>query len=436
MRFLAEFERSLGHVVTGSDMTLQGHSAENVEGADLVVYTGAVPLSNPEIVRAKELGIPIIERAALLGQIAPLFEKTIAISGTHGKTTTTGMLWSIFEPLQPTVHIGGRMSGKNGVIGSRDLFITEACEYHRSFLNLRPDIAIVLNIDLDHTDCYKNISEMSRSFNKFVSGSGAAIVNGDDPNCAALSAKTDTVSFGLSDKCLYHAEGIKNLKDGLSYTAYKGAEKLGVVKQKVRGRHNIYNALAAIACADIMGLDFALTAAGLKNFNGVERRFELLGKKSELKIYSDYSHHPSEINSCIASARAAESGRITVIFEPHTYSRTKAFMDGFADALSKADEVILAPVFAARESFDKDVSSTLIARKLIERNVRCVSLDTYCEIIDYIERYVKSGTVIFMGAGDIDKAAHNIFNENPLSNRLKGVYAHMINSQTAKERHS
>ncbi len=419
MRFLAAFEQSLGHIVSGSDLTLEGHKAENVENCDLVVYTGAVPWDNPELQRARELNLPIIERAALLGQIAPLFDKTIALSGTHGKTTTTGMLWNIASPLNPTVHIGGAVGGKNGVIGGRELFITEACEYHRSFLNLRPDIGVVLNIDLDHTDCYKNLGEMTRSFKDFATNSSIAIVNGDDPNCATLSGRDDTYSFGISDKCLYHAQNISIDKSGVRFAAYRGKERLGNITLGLYGKHNIYNALAAVAVSDVMDWDFSLCVMGLKNFVGVERRFELIALKGGLRIYSDYSHHPSEIAACLNSALTLDKGKITVVFEPHTYSRTKSFLSGFVEALSKADEVILAPVFAAREAFASDVSSTLIARKLIDKGVHALSFDTYCEIEDYLYNNVKEGILIFMGAGDIDKAAHAFAEGNISTQRIQ-----------------
>lgn len=414
MRFLAAFERSLGHTVTGSDLTLSGHSASNVDGCDLVVYTSAISENNPELQRAKELGIPVVERSALLGQIAPLFAKTVAVAGTHGKTTITGMLWKITESFNPTVHIGGRMGGRNGNLGSRDLFITEACEYRRSFLNLKPDIAVVSNIELDHTDFYKKTSEVRDAFKEFVSNVGIAVINGDDPNCAVLYSD-NTRTFGLSDKCNYYADNITVDKDLSKFTVYKDGKKLGNIALGVGGKHNIYNALSAVAASDILGVDFDLCVSRLGNFAGVERRFELLGVRRGVKIYSDYSHHPSEINSCLGSARAANDNKITVVFEPHTYSRTKFFASAFVEALSQADEIVLAPVFAAREPFAPDISSALIARELIKRGKRCRSFDTYCEILSYLDANIDEGIIIFMGAGDIDKAAHCFIRENSFS---------------------
>ncbi|MBQ2841330.1 MAG: UDP-N-acetylmuramate--L-alanine ligase [Oscillospiraceae bacterium] len=424
MSALAEAIASRGLSVRGSDMSngvyterlralgikvITGHSAENVEGADCVIRTSAIKDDNPEVVRARELNIPVLERAEAWGILMDEFPEVVCVSGTHGKTSTTAMMTCIAlaADRDPEVMIGADMREIGGVlrISDGDLFIAEACEYCNSFLNFKPTVAIVLNVEEDHLDFFSGIDDIVKSFSRFVSNTktgGIVVVNGDDEN--ALRAVTATgreyVTFGLSETADVTALNIEYTDGFPSFTlAYKGKEIIKI-RLSVLGEHNIKNALAASAAALSMGISAECIAKALAGFTGVGRRMEYKGEYNGAKIYDDYAHHPSEVETTLRAVRRAHAGRIVCVFQPHTYTRTAALKDDFAKALSLADTVILADIYAAREKNTIGIDSSAIGDLMT--NAECISgfdkiLNSLCETVK------KGDMVITMGAGDVYK---------------------------------
>lgn len=395
MRALSSFAAARGHIVTGSDRACDGHSANNVVGCDLVVYTNAVPQDNEELVKARALGIPTVERATYLGELSKTYGSVLAVAGCHGKSTTTAMLGAIFSDRNPTVHVGVDGGSR---IGSQRYFITEACEYRESFLRLKPDVGVVLNVQYDHPDYYKSDAQLVGAYKKFCSGCKAVLVNGDDPLCDGL--KDGAATFGSGEKCRYRAVDIR-AENGYYGFTFVGRNRARV-SLSVAGKHNVHNALAALAVADMCGLSLTESLRGLGGFCGIPRRFERKGIAFGKTVLVDYAHHPTEIEATIKTAREMFPS-VAVVFQPHTYSRTESLMDGFADALSKADVTVLAPIFSAREKPD-GLSSHTLCRKLLEKTERAYCFDTFVEIVEYCKK-IDTKSLIFMGAGDIDKAA-------------------------------
>lgn len=395
MRALADLAKSRGHKVSGSDMRGEGHCARNVDGAELVVYTNAVPPDNCELQRARELGIPAIERAEYLANVAKKFGTAVAVAGCHGKSTATAMLGEALRAYSPTVHVGAKGASR---IGGGRFFITEACEYKRSFLKLNPDIGVVLNVGYDHPDCYGDREQVEDAFKAFANQCKTLIVNGDDPLCAALSDRAAT--FGLSKNCAYRAE---NVSDGgaRSFTYAHDGRRIKV-NLSVVGMHNVYNALAALAAADKAGVPLFQAVQGISHFTGIPRRFERKGIACGKTVFCDYAHHPDEIKATIAAARELFPS-VAIVFQPHTYSRTAALEDEFVDALNGADTVVFAPIFAAREKNICGASSHSLCRKLVERKQKTFCFDTFAEIISFCKT-INEKALVFMGAGDIDVA--------------------------------
>ena len=386
-----------------------GHCAENVTGADVVIRTSAIKDDNPEISRARELGIPVLERAEAWGIIMDDFPEVVCVSGTHGKTSTTAMMTCIAlaADRDPEVMIGADMREIGGVlrIADGDLFIAEACEYCDSFLNFKPTVAIVLNVEEDHLDYFSGIDDIIRSFSKFVSGTkpgGIAVVNADDENAVTavkLSGKK-FVTFGLSENADVTARDIRFVDGFPSFTLVKNGEELVKMRLSVLGEHNIKNALAAAAASLSMGISPEVIAKALAAFTGVGRRMEYKGSFNGAKVYDDYAHHPSEVETTIRAVRRAHEGRIICIFQPHTYTRTAALKEGFASALALADEVILADIYAAREKNTIGITSAAIGERM--QNARCIS--GFDAIVSALESEVHEGDfVLTMGAGDIYK---------------------------------
>lgn len=394
MQALADFARARGNTVTGSDVELFGHDAENVKGCDLVVYTSAVPADNVELVAAKKRGIPTVERAEFLGRISRTFGNVIAVAGCHGKSTATAMLGKIFD--DATLHVGVAKASRTG---SRRLLITEACEYRESFLHLSPDLSIILNIKYDHPDFYRDLDSLARAYRRFAARSDTVLVNGDDELCARLGAR---FTFGTGKSCMFRAEDIADSADGCAFTFCTDKIKKRV-ELSVSGEHNAMNALAALSAAKIAGADLDESIEKLKDFTGLPRRFQKLGCAFGKDVYTDYAHHPDEINATLKTARALY-GSIAVVFQPHTYSRTASLEDRFADALAAADAVVFAPVFAARETPIFGVSSHSVCRKLVDMGKDAYCFDTFGEINEYCEK-LPQDAIIFMGAGNIDLAA-------------------------------
>lgn len=396
MQALADFAAARGHIVTGSDNSLIGHDPKNVEGCNLVVYTCAVPKDNCELARAKQLDIPIIERAVYLGELAATYGKTIAIAGCHGKSTTTAMTGAAFSAHSPTVHVGVAGGSK---VGSDRFFITEACEYKSNFLHLSPDVGIVLNVGYDHPDYYHSEAQLINAYKKFCAKCKTVIVNGDDEKCMSLCSHP--VTFGTAPHCDYRAVEIKNENGYRSFRLV--GRKQAYVRLQIAGAHNVYNALATIAAADACGIKLAEALPRIAKFSGIPRRFERKGIAFGKSVFTDYAHHPAEIKATISTAKEIFPS-VCVVFQPHTYSRTKSLMDDFAAALSAADTVILAPIFSAREDPITGITSHALCRKIVEIKEKAYCFDTFTEIVNHTKT-VRDNAVIFMGAGDINAAA-------------------------------
>ncbi len=430
MSGIADIITSMGFTVTGSDMSesattdrlekqgihvVIGHNAENVHRADIVVYTAAIKEDNPEIVEAKRLGIELIERSTFLGLLTKLYSETISISGTHGKTTTTSMLSQIFIDAgkDPTVQVGADLrilDNQNYRVGKSDYFIVESCEYVRSFLKFFPKTAVVLNIEADHLDCYKDIDDIKSAFNAFIDipdEEGLILLNADDKNCMEISKnhKARLMTFGIEDvNADWIAKDIKlNKNGGYSFTATSKEEEIEITLN-VPGHHNIYNALASTAIARNYNISADVIKQALSEFRGASRRFEYVGTINGASIYDDYAHHPTEIKATISSAKNMQYNKLWVVFQPHTYTRTYTLFDEFVKAFEEADNVIITDIYAAREKDTGLVSSKQLADKVKKFSKNCIYIPTLEECKDYLLAHIKNDDIILtVGAGSITK---------------------------------
>jgi UDP-N-acetylmuramate--alanine ligase len=430
MSGLAEILADLGYTVTGSDAkpssiiqkldrmgikTTIGHYAENVEGADLLVYTAAVKADNPELVAAAKAGIPCIDRATLLGEIMKKYPRSIAVSGTHGKTTTTSMISMIMleEGLDPTIHIGGELTAIGGTtrIGKSDFFIAEACEYTGSFLKLHPKLEVILNIEFDHADYFKDINDVKETFRKYaalVPKDGCIVANADDKNVMDIVSglTCNKVTYGLrSTECTWSASDITFDEMGnASYTLLFHGEQVTEIRLRVPGIHNVSNSLAAIAACSFMGCSPAAAARAFLKFTGTCRRFEIKGTSEGITVIDDYAHHPSEIAATLRAAEKFGHSRIWCIFQPHTYSRTKSLMNDFVTSFDKADILILTDIYAAREKDNGEVSSSMLADRITRTGKTVLYIKDFGSIAEYLDKNARPGDLIItMGAGDIYK---------------------------------
>lgn len=397
-----------------------GQKEENLSSdIDLVVYTAAIKSDNPELLAAKKLNIPTLTRAELLGQMMKNYETPVAVSGTHGKTTTTSMISQILlsAKADPTLSIGGiyRPIGGNIRVGSSGLFVTEACEYTNSFLNFFPKIGIILNIEEDHLDFFKDLSDIRNSFRRFAllcPEDGALIINGDIERYEELTEGLScrVITYGLSSGLDYTASRIAYDESGFpsfSLSGKKGGERR--FSLRVHGDHNILNALAAIALADLLGLSDEVIGAGLMAFTGTDRRFEYKGQVIGVNIIDDYAHHPTEIRATLNAAMQYPHRRLWCVFQPHTYTRTKAFLEEFASALSLADEIVLADIYAAREKDTLGISSKTLQEKIRSLGHSCQYFPTFEAIENYLlKNCTKDDLLITMGAGDVVKIGENL----------------------------
>ncbi len=437
---IAEILLSRGKTVTGSDMkeseitdhliekgaiVFLGHREKNVEGADLVVYSAAVGAENPELKRAKELGIPTVTRGQALGALMKEYGVSIAISGTHGKTTTTSMVSLILKNAakDPTILVGGTLSelGGNVAVGHSDYFVTEACEYMDSFLELAPKIEIILNIDSDHLDYFKDINHITESFARFadlVPRDGMIVAYDANPFVKSITKDfPGLVTFGLSDKCKYYAENIMWSEDGRpSFNVLKEGENLGRVQLAIPGEHNILNALAAFACCHSLDVPPEVIIRTLAAYTGTDRRFDIVGKtEGGVQIIDDYAHHPTEIKATLAAAEKVPHKKLWCCFQPHTYTRTMALFDQFADAFEKADCLVLAEIYAAREKNIHKISSQSLAEEIRRKHPgkQVTFFPTFEEIADFVYANAKEGDVVItMGAGDIYRVGELILEKD------------------------
>ena len=421
MRPLGLVLRGMGVDISGSDMSVSpstddliakgvpvyiGHRPENIDGAEAIIRTAAVHNDNPEIAAARALGIPIFERAQAWGHIMQAYEQAICISGTHGKTTTTSMVTHIFMEAQtdPTVMIGGYLpllkAGHR--VGSGKTIIMESCEYCNSFLNFFPTVAVILNVEADHLDFFKDLADVQSSFRTFaqlVPADGRVIANGDDPNTQAALNGVDKLTFGITEACDIHGENYAD--DWHSFDAVCGGKFYGHFDLKVMGRHNAMNALAAIAVAWSCGIDAETAARGLATFTGAGRRLEFKGNFHGADVYDDYAHHPGELHALLAAVQTMGYARIICAFQPHTYTRTNALFNDFVRELKTVDIAVLAEIYAAREQNTIGISSADLARE-IPNSVYCETLPS---VTDYLRQAAQPGDLILtVGAGDIYKA--------------------------------
>lgn len=397
-----------------------GQRASNItEDVKLVVYTAAIHPDNPEYACAKERNLPMLTRAELLGQIMKNYQLPIAVSGTHGKTTTTSMISHILleADTDPTISVGGILPAIHGNIrvGQSETFITEACEYTNSFLSFFPKISIILNIDADHLDFFKDLEDIRNSFRRFAAllpQDGTLIINKDIPNVDEITQGLDCeiLTYSLKNDADYHAENI--IFDEFAHASFdclKGEEKLGRFTLSVPGMHNISNALSAIALGIKIGIDLPTIQKGLLHFSGTDRRFQYKGKVAGVTVIDDYAHHPTEIEATLKTAQNYPHKTTWCVFQPHTYTRTKALMQEFAQALSLADKVILADIYAARETDTLGISSANLRDLLLEKGVDAYYFPTFDEIEAFLlENCIHGDVLITMGAGDVYKIGENL----------------------------
>ncbi len=396
--------RSLGIPVT------LGQKAENIEGAELIVYTAAILPDNPELVAAKNSSIPTVERADLLGAITRLYSDCYCVCGTHGKTTVSSMLTQIMIQCgkDPSAVIGGELPliHSHGRVGNTQNMVCESCEFKDHFLKLDPDIAIILNVDADHLEYFKNIENIIKSFHTFAEMANKAVIyNGDDANTLkaidGVGGK-DMINFGIDKSNDYYADNIEMVNAFAHFDAYKKGKKIGSVKLKVPGRHNVSNALAALAAADYCGIPFSEAIASLEKFGGACRRFEILAKLNGITFADDYAHHPAELKVTLEAAMQMKYRKVWAVFQPFTYSRTKKLMDDFAEVLQIPDECVMTEIMGSREVNTEGVYTSQLAAKI----PGSVWFNTFDEVADYVLDHAQSGDlVITLGCGDIYKAA-------------------------------
>lgn len=393
---------------------IYGQTKKNItDDIDLIVYTAAIHPDNPEFVAAKEKHIPMMERAVMVGQVMKNYKNAIGISGTHGKTTTTSMLSHIFLAAKkdPTISVGGILDAIKGNIriGHSENFITEACEYTNSFLKFFPTAEIILNIDADHLDFFKDIDDIRNSFKeytKLLPENGVLVINSDIPNyqeiISGLSCKI--ITFGLNSDAEYSAENIRfdEKGDGVFDLLHKGTKTGDTIQLSVIGEHNIVNALSVIALSLYYEIPMEQIKAGLSAFVGTERRFELKGSFNGVTVVDDYAHHPTEIEATLQAAAKYPHKHLWCVFQPHTYSRTRALLKEFAQALSHAENIILADIYAAREADPGDISSQTLQEEIKKLGKNAYYLSSFDEIKKFLlEKCIDGDLLITMGAGNV-----------------------------------
>ena len=390
-----------------------GHNINNVTNdIDVLVYSSAVPPENPEIIRAKQKGIPVIRRAEMLGELISVKETSIAVGGTHGKTTTSSMVGTIlsYTKMDPTLVVGGLVHNldTNSKLGSGDIIVVEADEYDRSFLALKPTISIITNIELEHMDCYENLGDLQNAFMKFcksVPFYGAIIACIDSPAVQEIITKIERpmITYGRSRDAAYRAKNLRFHENKSTYTVFRAEECLGDIELNVPGEHNVLNSLAAVTLGIEMGLSFENIAKGIQSYKGVRRRFDIKGIYNDILIVDDYAHHPTEVEATLKSAKSGWDRRIVAVFQPHLFTRTKQFFREFANALQSADIVIITDIYPAREQPIAGVTSKLIydelSNKMGESSHHVPDLDDLIYKLDKITQ--PEDMVITMGAGNI-----------------------------------
>lgn len=405
---ILQAERDMGISVT------LGQKAENIKGAQYIIYTAAVLDDNPELLAAKASGIPMAERSEILGWLTRQYSDCCCVCGTHGKTTTTSMLTQILfgAGLDPSAVIGGKLPaiGGYGRAGKTQRMVCEACEFQDHFLKLAPDLSILLNIDNDHLEYFKTIENTIRSFHKFAEMTAKTVFyNADDENTvkavAGISGK-ELISFGWGDNCQWRPSEVEMPGGAQSvFTLHNGGKNLGRFVIHVPGRHNVLNATAAVAAALSMGATVEQARANLADFHGAGRRFEVLGERKGVTIADDYAHHPTEVSATLKAAKQLPFREVWAVFQPFTYSRTKMLMDDFAQALSIADHVVMSEIMGSREKNTEGVYTAQLAQKI----PGSIWYTEFPEIAQYVMEHAQPGDlVITLGCGDVYKCAHQM----------------------------
>ncbi len=430
---LAEILHSEGYEITGSDTAesdtlmrirsygipvTMGHYPETVIGADLVVYTAAVKLDNPELVSANEHQIPTVERSVMLGAVVDKYQRSVAVSGTHGKTTTTSMITQIFTManFDPTAVIGAKLPfiGGNSRVGKSDIIVCEACEYVDTFLRIFPAVSVILNVDEDHLDYFGTLERICESFTKFVNQTSSMIVvNGDDKNSQKCIKAMEhngqkIVTFGFGKHNDFRAEitGESSVCD--SFDIIYNGEVLTSVQLKVPGKYNVMNALAAAATTISMGVSPDDVKKALAEFSGAHRRFEILGKPCGITVADDFAHHPTELRATLTTAMSMGYKNVWAVFQPHTFSRTYMFLNEFAEVLAIPDHAILSEILPVRETNTYNI----YAKDLADKIDGCVWFKTFEEIADYVTKKAKPGDLIItIGGGNVYMCADMIMNK-------------------------
>lgn len=437
MSGLAQFMLKQGKKVYGSDRqdstiikelekagcTVQVPHSESIitqYKPDLVVYTVAVPLDNPELTAAKSLGLLVVDRSEFLGALINTYPTSIAIAGTHGKTTATSMVASIFymNHLDPAIHIGGVLPliGSNTHVGAGEHFILEACEYHRSFLQFHANIALILNVELDHVDYFKDFDDFKQAFKDFcsnVSPSGAIIVNGDDADAVevANASNAKIITYGIGADHDWSAKDIIYDKTGCAaYTLYQKGQSICKVELGTTGFHNVLNSLGAIGCAVSAGISVEDCLKPLKEFHGAGRRFEHKGRVNGILVVDDYAHHPTEITATLAAAKnASGSGNVWCVFQPHTYTRTKNLIGLFSESFHDAYKVIVTDIYAAREKDPGGIDSIMLTDKIQAVSHNAIYCNSFTCAVDYVCANARPNDIIItMGAGNITNVGEMI----------------------------
>ena len=428
MSGIAELLMNLEFNVSGSDLSENenvkrlktlgvkisiGHDPNNVTNdIDVLVYSSAVPPENPEIVRAKQKAIPIIRRAEMLGELISVKETSIAVGGTHGKTTTSSMVGTVLSNAQmdPTLVVGGLVHNldSNSKLGSGDIVVVEADEFDRSFLALKPTIAIITNIELEHMDCYKDLNDLQDAFIKFcrsVPFYGAIIACVDSPAVQEIITKIERpmITYGRSRDAAYRAKNLRFHENKSTYSVFRAEECLGDIELNVPGEHNILNSLAAVVLGLEMGLSFEIIRKGAHSYKGVRRRFDIKGSYNDVLIVDDYAHHPTEVEATLSSAKSGWDRRTIAVFQPHLFTRTRDFFKEFANALQIADIVLITDIYPAREQPIAGVTAKLIYDQLSNKiGDRCHLVPDLDDLIDTLNHITKPGDMLItMGAGSI-----------------------------------
>lgn len=423
MSGIAQYFLSIKKIVSGSDLKPSSitsslvkngvrffpcHKESNLDGLKvkdtIIVYTSAIDDKNPELSIAKNEGFTVYKRSEILSLILKCHKKTIMVSGSHGKTTTTALLTEIFSLANknPTAFLGGEsVRYSNFLLGGKEIAIAEACEYKKNLLDFKPNYSVVLNLDMDHHDSYCSERDYIDTFKKFAQN-GISFINVDDKKCQEIAGLL-SVTFGIKNKACYMAKSLKKGEDGYSFTAYSFNRPRGRINLKIKGKFNVYNALSAFAVADVFNIPFSIIKEGIENFSGVKRRAEKIGEIKNRPVVCDYAHHPKEIKETL---NALEKDGTLVVFQPHTYSRTKAMMKEFVDALKETENLIIYKTYPAREEFDEEGSAFALYHNLKGVNKgKVVYANSESELILKIKGCCSFSDLLVLGAGDVYETA-------------------------------